>query len=302
MQVGPPDPLIPISLAGYVWTSQPARRQRGGGPRIALGDDHDARADGEHVAAERRELVVRDLDEPDPEVPEELQQPHRAAAAGRRRRGRRRPARSPTAGGRAPPARASTGTSKIRTSPPTIVGQLASAVVVGPQRPPDAQAGRVGARTCRRPRSCPARSIRPSVGMPAARRPRLERRGLGSPVGLARPERDGATVGDQQRVEGVDQVGIVGLVVEDVDPSARAGRASRRRRRALAGRAARSTGGGTRASASSNAAPNAGPGSLDQHLAQRRGHALRAVRSDHRRHGPKDRAPKWGLGFGSTLE
>ena len=24
MQVGPPDPLTPISFAGYVWTSQPA--------------------------------------------------------------------------------------------------------------------------------------------------------------------------------------------------------------------------------------------------------------------------------------
>ena len=59
--------------------------------------------------------------------------------------------------------------------------------------------------------------------MPAARVQRLEDRRLARAVRLAGPERDRAAVGDQQRVEHVDEVRVVvGLRVEDVDDDAEA--------------------------------------------------------------------------------
>ncbi len=63
-------------------------------------------------------------------------------------------------------------------------------------------------------------------GDPGGPRPGLERVGLGRPVGLAGPKRDGTAIGHQQRIEGVHEVGAVELRVEDVDT-----RAERRERR-----------------------------------------------------------------------
>ena len=67
------------------------------------------------------------------------------------------------------------------------------------------------------PSIVPGASIRPIVGIPAARRPGLERRGLRGSVGLARSERDRAAVGHQQRVEGVDEIRASRARLEDVD-------------------------------------------------------------------------------------
>ena len=94
MQVGPPEPLMPISLAGYVCTSQPAARSRPAAVSgIAVGDDDDARGDGQDIAAERRELGVGDRQEPDPQLVQELVQPDRQQGQDRRRPGRPRPVR-----------------------------------------------------------------------------------------------------------------------------------------------------------------------------------------------------------------
>ena len=92
-QVGPPEPLIPISVAGYVWTSQPAAASARGRGRVALGHDHDPRPDREDVAAERRELLVRDVRSCARRGRRAAPTARPAGAAGRRRRGRRRPAR-----------------------------------------------------------------------------------------------------------------------------------------------------------------------------------------------------------------
>ena len=155
-------------VAGYVWTSQPAAASARRGPRVALGHDDDAGPDREDVAAERRELLLGHLDQPDPEV---------AAAA----------AHSPTgSSGRNTTARSSAtgemtdirwissagpcqyGTSKIADVAADERGELAGAGVVGPQRPPDAeQVGPEPERVAALDRA--GASIRPSVGMPAAR-------------------------------------------------------------------------------------------------------------------------------------
>jgi hypothetical protein len=50
--------------------------------------------------------------------------------------------------------------------------------------------------------------------------PGLDRRGLREPVRLARPERDRPSVGDEERVVGVDEVGAGDLRLEDVDADA----------------------------------------------------------------------------------
>ena len=64
------------------------------------------------------------------------------------------------------------------------------------------------------PSIVPGASIRPSVSIPAAERPGLDGGRLGPPVRLARAERDGAAVRDQQRVEGVHEVRARQVLVE----------------------------------------------------------------------------------------
>ena len=114
------------------------------------------------------------------------------------------------------------GTSKMRTSPPTRSASWRGAVRVGPQRPPDAeqvrpQPERVAAL------DVPGASIRPIVGIPNAVVQASSAAGSGRPIGLARPERDRAAVGHQERVEGVDEVGRRELRLEDVDPRSERG-------------------------------------------------------------------------------
>ena len=75
MQVGPPEPFTPISRGGIRVDLAAGRCSARGGPRIALGHDDDAGPDGQDVAAERRELLLRDLDEPDAEVAQQLLRP-----------------------------------------------------------------------------------------------------------------------------------------------------------------------------------------------------------------------------------
>jgi hypothetical protein len=96
-------------------------------------------------------------------------------------------------------------------------GELAGAGIVGPQRPPDAQ--EVGAKPERVAALNGAGRLDAAERRDArGERPPLEHGGLTRAVGLARPERDGAAVGDQQRVEDVDEVRVVvGLGVEDAD-------------------------------------------------------------------------------------
>ena len=104
--------------------------------------------------------------------------------------------------------------------------------------------------------------------MPAAARPGLERGGLGRAVRLAGPERDGAAVGDQQRIERVDEVRAVASRRRARGRSARGSRAARRTRRARAGRRRGRPGGGSRGPGRRTPRPNAGPGPLHEDLAQ----------------------------------
>ena len=94
--------------------------------------------------------------------------------------------------------------------------ELACALGVGAQGPADAQ----------QVRSEPERVTaldRPRILDPADRRhaaliqPGLFEQLLAAPVGLARPERDRALVGDEQRVELVDEIRRIALGVELVD-------------------------------------------------------------------------------------
>ena len=114
-----------------------------------------------------------------PEVRAAARTARRAAAAGTRPRRRRRRARSPTAGGRARPGPASTGRRRSgrrrRRSP---ASWRAPASLVRSVRPMHSRSGR--SQNVSPPSIVPGASIRPSVGMPRAARPRLE------DVGLAR--------------------------------------------------------------------------------------------------------------------
>ena len=103
-------------------------------------------------------------------------------------------------------------------------GQLAGAGVVRPEGPPDHEeavaephrvAGLDGAR-----RLDPAGRRDPAGGQST-----LDDRRLARAVRLARPERHGAGVGHEERIEDVDEIGVVGQVVgravaQDVDADA----------------------------------------------------------------------------------
>ena len=217
MHVGPPDPLIPTSVAGYVWTSHPAAVRAAAVSRIALGDDDDAGPNSQHVAAQRRELRVGHLDEADP-------------------RARPRSCHSPTGrSGRYTTARSSAtgemtlirwmssagpfqyGTSKMRTSPPTsLASWSAPSWFVRRVRPMQKRSGR--SQTVSPPSIVPGASIRPTSGIPAAVVQASRIVGLARAIRLARSQRDRAALRHEQRVERVDEVRVAGrLVLEDVD-------------------------------------------------------------------------------------
>ena len=185
--------------------------------RVAVGDDDDARPDRQHVAAERRVLLLRDLDEPDVRV--------RASSSQRPtgRSGRKTTATSSATGEMTDRRWTSSagprqyGTSKIADVAADDLGELAGARVVRPQRSTDAEQvrpepERVAAFDRRRaPRSGRRSGSRPPSSMP--------RRASGSPDRFGLPGRSGIAPRsrDQQRIERVDEVRIVGLGVEDVD-------------------------------------------------------------------------------------
>ena len=184
----------------------------------------------------------------------------------------------------------------MRTSPPTIAASWrAPASFVRSVRPMHSRSGR--SQNVSPPSTVPGASIRPSVGMPA-RRASSASRTSGSPArfGLPGAERDRAAVGDEQRVEDVDEVRVVGLGVEDVDarPEAveRVDEAV-----VLAARGSRSTGRRKPCAGSSKARAERRTRRLDEHLAQRRGHAL-ARRTA--RPGRRSSSSRRGYGRGSA--
>ncbi len=115
-------------------------------------------------------------------------------------------------------------------------GQLVDAGVVRPQRPPDAE--QVRPQPERVAALDRAGRLDPPERRDAGRvRPRLEDGRLAGPVRLARPERDRAAVGDEQRVERVDEVRVVAARVSRTwTVGAERRRAPRRTRRARAAR------------------------------------------------------------------
>src|SRR5512142_868721 len=97
------------------------------------------------------------------------------------------------------------------------LAELAGALGIRPERPPDAE--EVRAEPERVATLDGAGRLDPTGGRdPRRPRPRLERARLEPPAGLARPERDRAGIRDEERIEGVDEIGAVELGVEPVDP------------------------------------------------------------------------------------
>ena len=176
--------------------------------------------DREDVAAERRELLVGDLDQPDPEVAEQLPQPDRQErqvddreVVGDRRDDRHEVDQL----GRAAP---------VRDVEDADVATDERGELARPRPSWSAASGRCRTGPGRSqnvspPSIVPGASMRPSVGMPAAVVQASMAAGSRRPVRLARPERDRAAVGHQQRVEGVDEVrASSSSVVEHVDARA----------------------------------------------------------------------------------
>jgi hypothetical protein len=94
--------------------------------------------------------------------------------------------------------------------------QLAHALIVRPQRPADAEQVRP------EPEGVPALDraggFDPADGRDSCgRRPRLDRGRLARSVRLARPKRDRAPIGHEERVVGVDEIRVADLGVERVD-------------------------------------------------------------------------------------
>ena len=178
--------------------------------------------------------------------------------------------------------------------------ELAGALGVGAQRPADAQ--QVGPEPERVATLDRARRLDPGQRRHAALvEPGLGEQLLALAVGLARPERDRAPVGHQERVELVDEVRRVALRAELVDRRSEAGQELDEgvvlalgdvevdRVEEAVGRVV-------------EGAPEGRPRPLDQDVAQRRGHALGAEGEGHglhpcriaRRTGP-DRCSPAGL-------
>ena len=144
------------------------------------------------------------------------------------------------------------------------------------------------------PSIVPGASIRADGRDPVVERPRLDDLGLAEAVRLAGTQRDRAAIADEQRIERVDEVRAVGLGVEDVDR-----RPERReqldepvvlalRDRQVA-RVEEAVGGIVEGGTERRTRP------LDEHLAQRRGHALGTEGAFDGRHGARIAAgvPSW---------
>ena len=160
--------------------------------RVAVGDDHDARAAPRARCSRASRTPPRAPRPAGRRGPGAAHTARRAAAAGTRPRRRPRPARSPTAGGRARPGPSSTARrtrGRRRRRSPRAAGRRRRWSAATAR----CTAGRAGARRCRRPRSSPApRSGRGSgsrgpASMPRGRRAR--RRGSACPgrSGMAPP-------------------------------------------------------------------------------------------------------------------
>ena len=190
MQVGPPEPLIPISVAGIGVDLAAGRGERGGGPRVALGHDDHARAGrparcSPSVGNSSSGTSTRRM----PSSPSSCPQPDRQQRQVDDREvvGDRRD--DATSGGSARPGRASTG--RRRSGRRRRRCRRAGA---RPRRWSAASArcrtGPAGARACRRPRPCRAPRSGPTRRDAGGRRPRLDGRRLAGAVRLPRPERD----------------------------------------------------------------------------------------------------------------
>ena len=214
-QVGPPPPLRPISAACEGMDLASRCLEGAPRPRVAVGDDHDPRPDRQDVAAQRRELILGDRDEPDPQVTQQLPQARRqerlvdhGEVVGDRRDDRQE------------------------------VQQLARPVPVGQVEDACLAPGRGGERrelpgpgVVRAQAAADAQQVRPEPERIAAidrarrldradgrdamvRHPGGEDRRLRAPADPSAAEREGALVGHQQRVERVDVVGAARLDVE----------------------------------------------------------------------------------------
>ena len=283
--VGPPEPFSPTSPSGIAWTSTPAAsrpRRVAGLPsatittpgRTASTLQPSVGYSSSGTSTSRMPRAAHQLPQPhrqerqvdDREVVgdrrhdrEEVDELGRALASTGRRRSARRRRRSARAGAR---RRRSSGASAR------------------------CRAGPAEARTCRRPRSCPGASIRPAVGMPAAVVHASRTAGSPARFGLAGTERDRAAIRDQQRVEVVDEVGVVvaARLVEDVDRHAQPGQYVDERVVLAAGPIEVDRAEEPATTASSNARPNARPGPLTRTSRQVGRHRLRAVGPARDRH------------------
>ena len=115
--------------------------------------------------------------------------------------------------------------------------------------------------------------------------------GGGNEGTVPRPEGNRARVGDEERIEDVDEVGIVGrLVVEDMDPHAEAGEGIDQPVVLAPGpievdRSEKAVGGIV------ECPPEGRPGPLDEDVAEGRGRAPRAPGALGRHHRPRIRRP-----------
>jgi hypothetical protein len=261
--------------------------QRPLGRRIPFGHHHHPGAHREHIAAERCVFGVRNLDRLDRQLAEELPQT--------RRQQRQVDDCQVVGHGRddGHEVHQLVGSTPVRQIEDANLAtdlrrELTRAGVVGAQRSPDAEQVRPQPeRVAALDRAGP---LDPPHGRDAGGvRPRFDHGRLGAPRRLAWSQRDGAAVGDDQRIVGVGEVDQVRLAAQPVDPDAKLGQqvAERivlalgeiqvdrvqeaERRVVVRGTERRSW-------------------SFDQHVAQRGGGALPAEPHHALRHAPEDSA------------
>ena len=188
---------------------------------VPFSEHHDTRSDGEDVAAERRKLLVRHGEQPDPLFLQQLVQArrqHRQVDHGEVVGHGRDDRQEMQALGRS----VAIGHVEHLDPPADDVGQLGRARSVRPKRPTDAE--QVGPKPERVAAIHGARGIDAPDGRdPVSGRPGLECGFLAQAIRLAGPERDRAAVGHEQGIERVDEVGRAGLGLELVDPDTELG-------------------------------------------------------------------------------